>query len=261
MNYEKMILEMFERIVKLEEKVAMLEKSDNATQAQEPIQEEYKTSKKYRFLSAYLKESNEFSIRLTFKEIEEILQFTLADSAKKHKEFWANSTSHSIALSWLSVGYKTVEVNLEEQFVVFERNANNQNPHTQFWTGFNEYARNDGRLLANFKKLYGVTYESRYELSIGANFTQIAFCRNTKDKNMIIEFHTRNKELFDVIMIDKSSIENELGLPLEWQRLDDKLATKIIYKKEFANDTDNATIYDLLIETAIKFKTVFERYI
>ena len=34
-----------------------------------------------------------------------------------------------------------------------------------------------------------------------------------------------------------------------------------LYKIEFANDTDNVTIYDWLIETAIKFKTVFERYI
>ena len=261
MNYEKMILEMFDRIVTLEEKVTMLENAHNTKQASVAAPEEYKSSKKYRFLSTYLKDSEEYSIKLTFSEIESILQFKLADSAKKHKEFWANSTSHSIALSWLSVNYKTVEVNLEEEYIVFEKNISNQNPHSQFWSAFNEYAKKDGRLLSYFKKLYNVTYESRYELSIAPNFTQIAFSRNVKDKNIIIEFHTRNKELFDVIKVDKVSIENELGLNFEWKRLDDKLATRITYKKEFAFDYDNVSIYNWLIETAIKMKTVFSRYL
>jgi hypothetical protein len=45
----------------------------------------------------------------------------LPDSAREHRAFWANTTSHSIALSWLSVGYKTVDVNLSSELVVFEK--------------------------------------------------------------------------------------------------------------------------------------------
>ena len=72
MNYEKMILEMFDRIVTLEEKVAMLESAQNDKQVCVAAPEEYKSSKKYRFLSAYLKDSEEYSIKLTFSEIENI---------------------------------------------------------------------------------------------------------------------------------------------------------------------------------------------
>lgn len=260
MNYERMILEMFERIIKLEEKVSLLEKNQIPTQTQDNVQDEYKMSKKYRYLSSYLQERDEFSIKLTFNEIEKILQFKLADSAKKHKEFWANSTSHSIALSWLSVGYRTVQVSLEDEFVVFEKNTLPQNPHTQFWTAFNDYAKKDGRLLKHFTKLYNVTYESRYELTIGKNHTHIAFIRSTKEKILSIEFYTRDKKLFDVIYGDKYSIEAEAG-ELEWLRLDGKLATRIRLRKLFNDSVDNQTMFNWLIEKGIQFKGIFGRYV
>ena len=63
-------------------------------------------------------------IKLSYSEIEDILKFKLPDSALTHRTFWANTTSHSIALSWLSVSYEVVEANLEEQYVVFEKKRN-----------------------------------------------------------------------------------------------------------------------------------------
>ena len=264
MKCEDKIRELFERIEKLEEKVAMLEKSDSGEQTRKVPQEVHKTSKKYRLLSAYLKEREDLSIELNFKEIESILDFTLAKSAMKHKEFWANSTSHSIALSWLSVGYRTVKVHLdndkEKSYVVFKKTKFMQNPHAEFWDGFNGYAQNDGSILTHFKKLHDAIYESRYVLNIVKNIAEIAFCRNEENRNLTIEFFIRDKDIFDILMIDKVSIENELG-QLKWQRLDDVPAVKISYEKEYADDADNDVIYKWMIETAIKFKTVFERYI
>ncbi len=260
MNYEKMILEMFERIIKLEDKVDNLTRIINRN-VLEQKNEETMESKKYRFLTSYLRDSNAFSIRLTFAEIEEIIQTKLADSAKKHKEFWANSTSHSIAKSWLSANYRTVEINLEQEFVVFEKRILNHNTHMFFWNGFNEYALSDGRLLSHFKKLYNVTYESRYELYVAPNHTHIAFVRNVKDNSIVIEFYTRDKNLFDTIKLDKAQIESELGFPLEWKRLDGKLATRINYRKSFEYNESNQNVYAWLIEYAIKFKAIFSRYI
>ena len=115
MEYEKILLNLIDRITILEEKVENLENS----KFQE--NEAFKTSKKYRHLSAYLATSNSPSVILKFEEIEKILGFELPDSAKKHRPFWANTTTHSIALSWLSVGYETVDVNMDQQIVVFEK--------------------------------------------------------------------------------------------------------------------------------------------
>lgn len=119
MNLEKIILDLLNRIVTLEEKVAKLEDCGSNTQTNEL--ELPAGSKKYRVLSDYLFESKASRIKLSFSEIEDILKFKLPDSAATHRAFWANTTSHSIALSWLSVNYSVVEVNLEEKYITFEK--------------------------------------------------------------------------------------------------------------------------------------------
>ena len=117
MEYEKLMLSMVERISVLEDRVTALEKENASLQETDAS----KGSKKYRFLSEYLSNSNQKSVTLSFSEIEKILQFELPDSARNHRPFWANTTTHSIALSWLSVGYETVSVNMEKEIVVFEK--------------------------------------------------------------------------------------------------------------------------------------------
>lgn len=122
MDYDKIIIDLLNRIVTLEERVAKLE---NGNTNIAPENSELPTgSKKYRFLSDYLYESKELRVKLSYAEIEDILKFKLPDSAATHRAFWANTTSHSIALSWLSVNYSVVEANLEERYIVFEKKRN-----------------------------------------------------------------------------------------------------------------------------------------
>ena len=122
MEYDKVIIDLLNRIVTLEEKVAKLEATGCNTQGNNL--DVPSGSKKYRFLSDYLFQSNLPRIKLSYSAIEEILKFKLPDSATMHRAFWANTESHSIALSWLSVNYSVVEVNLEERYVVFEKKRN-----------------------------------------------------------------------------------------------------------------------------------------
>ena len=119
MNYEQIILNLLGRVAQLEKQVAEL--TNVETETTKP----HRTTKKYRHLTSYLKQSNQSTVKLTFTELENIVQFKLGKSAKKHKEFWANSTSHSSAIGWLNAGYKTVEVNLEQEYIVFEKIATN----------------------------------------------------------------------------------------------------------------------------------------
>ena len=118
MDYDKIILDLLNRIVILEEKVEKLECADGS---QQNVTELLPGSKKYRLLSDYLQESNQSRVKLSYAKIEEILGFELPDSAAVHRTFWANTASHSIALSWLSVNYSVVEVNLEDKYIVFEQ--------------------------------------------------------------------------------------------------------------------------------------------
>lgn len=162
MDYDKIIIDLLNRIVTLEERITKLENCDSSTQVNKA--ELPSGSKKYRFLSDYLYESNQPRVKLSYAEIEEILKFKLPDSAVVHRNFWANTTSHSIALSWLSVNYTVVEVDLEERYIVFEkkRNFDKMTIDEQMRTVVAE-------LVSEFGPGHRVSLRELYEL-IGARF-------------------------------------------------------------------------------------------
>lgn len=60
----------------------------------------------------------------TFGELEAILGFRLPDSARLYRPWWSNQNKgagHSHALSWHAAGWKTREVDLEAETLVFSR--------------------------------------------------------------------------------------------------------------------------------------------
>lgn len=124
MEYSQVMLEMLERIKVLENKVKVLEEkieSTSTAQSQTAIQLD-KVSAKYRGLAEYLLSSNETRVTLTYSQIEEILGFTLPDTARKFKQsYWANTETHSYASSWMAVGYKT-RVDVDNDTVTFVKN-------------------------------------------------------------------------------------------------------------------------------------------
>lgn len=124
MEYDRIIIELLDRIKRLEERVGKLEADSQTTKTSQTGGAgtgEHKASNKYRYLTAYLRDSGLSPTRLSFGEIEKILGFTLPPSAYQYREFWANTKSHSIALSWMCEGYRTTEVSLDDQYVVFEK--------------------------------------------------------------------------------------------------------------------------------------------
>lgn len=79
------------------------------------------TGDKYYKLNNYLKGSNQSYIRLSFKEIEDILGFELSESARMYQAFWSNTRSHSIACAWLDAGYKNINTSLTQEYVEFRK--------------------------------------------------------------------------------------------------------------------------------------------
>ena len=59
----------------------------------------------------------------TFADIEALLGFALPDSARNHRQWWANQPNggHSRALAWQAAGWRTSAVNLPAELLVFER--------------------------------------------------------------------------------------------------------------------------------------------
>ena len=60
-----------------------------------------------------------------FSEVEEVLGFALPTSARRHRPWWANqgTAGHSQTSGWMSAGWLTENVSLEDERVSFVRNA------------------------------------------------------------------------------------------------------------------------------------------
>lgn len=75
---------------------------------------------KYEPLENHLRKKGMSQIPMTFREIESVIADRLPPSARKHRAWWSNNPTNSvITYSWLAAGYKTADVNLEGERVVF----------------------------------------------------------------------------------------------------------------------------------------------
>ncbi len=89
----------------------------------EPVQEAASHSK-YAPLYRHLSARTEARWRVSFAEIELILDFDLPDSARIHRPWWSNpkrNGGRSQALAWQAAGWKTSEVDLVAETLTFER--------------------------------------------------------------------------------------------------------------------------------------------
>lgn len=73
---------------------------------------------KYKPLEEYL---SQVTVTLSYSEIEEILGFSLPESAYSREQWWVNNnTQHTQASAWLEAGWKVKKVKLGE-YVTFEQ--------------------------------------------------------------------------------------------------------------------------------------------
>lgn len=75
----------------------------------------------YAAIGTHLKEHDAGEATLSFDEIESIIGRPLPASAHRHRAWWANTDTHSQALTWLSAGWKVEAADLDAQEVTFVR--------------------------------------------------------------------------------------------------------------------------------------------
>ena len=78
---------------------------------------------KYARLYHYLINMTAFRWPASFGEIETVLGFGLPASARRHQAWWANQSGggHTHARAWQEAGWRTRNVNLQAETLVFER--------------------------------------------------------------------------------------------------------------------------------------------
>ncbi len=131
----------------------------------------------------------------------------------------------------------------------------------EFWTLFNEKVIARGKPF-NTRK---VSTDHWYDVSIGTSEAHLSITLVNKENLVGIELYiNNNKHFYDNLFANKQIIEEELSFELDWQRLDNKKASRIIYRIEGLNFNDHSnysTLMDEIIDKVLIMKKVFQKYV
>lgn len=130
-----------------------------------------------------------------------------------------------------------------------------------FWNKFNEIVASRNKPF-NIRK---ATTDHWYDVALGTSEAHISITLVNKINSIGIEVYINdNKELFDRLYSESEVIQNELDFSMDWQRLDNKKASRIIFYMG-GLDFDNHENYDELINEVIDkvviTKDTFKKYI
>ena len=126
----------------------------------------------------------------------------------------------------------------------------------EYWTQFNEVLVTKGKPF-NIRK---ATTDHWYSVAIGTSQASISINLVNKESSVVIELYINdNKKLFDNLLLQRDEIEQKLGFVMDWRRLDNKKASRILYRIEGLNFADHSN-YPVLMDEIIR-KTVFMRKI
>ena len=131
----------------------------------------------------------------------------------------------------------------------------------EFWTMFNETVIERGKPF-NIRK---ATTDHWYDVAIGTSEAHICITLVNKESSIVVELYINdNKALFDKLYANKDKIEESLGFNLDWQRLNEKKASRIKYAipgLNFDNHSNYAELMNVAIDKILAFREVFKLYI
>ena len=136
-----------------------------------------------------------------------------------------------------------------------------QSQRIEFWNQFNNVIVRRGKPF-NVRK---ATTDHWYNVAIGTSDAHIDITLVNKDSLIGVELYiTDNKELFDRLYEQKDNIEHELGFALDWRRLNNSKASRILYHIKGLNFDDHSNYDELMnktIDLVVLMRNVFKRYI
>lgn len=193
---------------------------------------------RYTPLAEYLYQlpANRSRVTLTFSEIERIIGGPLPASAHEYRAWWSNDTSRQAqAEQWLSAGWRTDEVDQTRGFVTFSRLQPREQAYIEFFDAMMRELRSavgDAYRLSQPTRV-GYYWQSVTRVPDGApmvGYTTFSFTRARRPRvDLYIDTGSRaqNKAIFDGLFVRRAQIEADFGGPLEWERIDDKRASRI----------------------------------
>lgn len=136
-----------------------------------------------------------------------------------------------------------------------------QKNRMEFWNKFNEVIEQNGKPFNKRK----ATTDHWYSVAVGSSQCHISIdLVNREHKIRISMWIPDNKDLFDIFLSNKDSIEKQIGHGLCWDRLDGKKASYVytfIDGLDFNNKDNYESLMADVIEKVLLFKNAFKPYI
>ncbi len=133
-----------------------------------------------------------------------------------------------------------------------------------YWCAFNDYAFQNAEFAKIFKKRKASSHHWM-NFGIGSSNCNISISQIRKYGNLIVELYiSDDKELYRKLHSNRSAIEAEMGMRLEWWELPEKKASRIIAfftSVDFEDKSRWHEQFDWAIATAITMKKVFKKYL
>lgn len=136
-----------------------------------------------------------------------------------------------------------------------------QSQRLEFWNQFNNVLVERGKPF-NVRK---ATTDHWYNVAIGTSDAHIDITLVNKDSVIGVELYiTDNKELFDKLYQRKDEIESDLGFKLDWRRLNNSKASRIVTFIKGLSFDDHSNYNELInktIDLAVLMRDTFKKYI
>lgn len=131
----------------------------------------------------------------------------------------------------------------------------------EFWNQFNEILVEKGKPF-NVRK---ASTKHWYDVAVGVSTAHIVISLVNKESYVGVEFYIHDdKEMFDRMLENRRIIEDELGFELDWQRMNNRNSSRIIYYIKglnFNNKSNYNKLINEAIDKAIKIRDVFKKYL
>jgi CBS domain-containing protein len=222
----------------------------------------------YSPLAAYLEALpiDNTSITLTFQQIEGILKKELPRSASEYRAWWSNDPMKPQSAAWLDEGWRTTSVSMTGRRLTFVRTNDREEAYISFFAKLNARLAMETDFPLRNVSPQGQSWlvlasldKSRPELAtIAASFAwrkrlRVELYLDGGDKDV-------NKQRFEQLLARKIEIEQVVGEPLQWERMDNRRACRVaVYTKaQILTDADSPTLLEWATKRATYFYRAFE---
>lgn len=173
-------------------------------------------------------------IKMTFEEIEGIIEGELPSSAYNHRAWWANdSTGHPHAITWLESGWRTSSINMTEKHVTFMRIKEREKLYINFFSSLLlDLSKKTDFPLKNVSPdgASWIVVSNLTSVGQAIAYFMFSFSRDKRFRvELYIDFYDKGKTklAFDLLKENKQKYESEIG-PIDWERIDHKRASRVV---------------------------------